>query len=116
AERPADALRRSVAGRRCARARANQRHGGHLGDLPTLQPLARIGKADYGSCVRAQLTYDLDGRRGDVSLPSVYTIGRSPTCDLVLDHLFVSNVHCTFILEPHGVALIDHESSNGTLV
>jgi hypothetical protein len=66
--------------------------------------------------MRAQLTFELGDRITKVSLPSAYTVGRDPSCDLVLDHRFVSNLHCTFMLEPHGVAVFDHESSNGTLV
>lgn len=66
--------------------------------------------------MRAVISFNLHGKLERVTLPSVYTVGRGPSCDLPIDHAFVSALHCTFFLEPHGVAVVDHESSNGTIV
>jgi hypothetical protein len=66
--------------------------------------------------VRAVIAFNLHGKLERVTLPAVYTVGRAPSCDLPIDHAFVSALHCTFFLEHHGVAVVDHESSNGTIV
>jgi hypothetical protein len=65
--------------------------------------------------VRAVIAFSLKGKLERVTLPPVFTVGRAPSSDLVIDHPFVSALHCTFFLEPKGVALVDHESSNGTI-
>lgn len=66
--------------------------------------------------LRPVLTFNLHGRLQRLTLPNVLTVGRSPDCDLVLDHAFVSAQHCSFLREPGGVAVVDHDSSNGTRV
>jgi len=44
------------------------------------------------------------------------TVGRSSSCDILLDDITVSRVHATFTLTDAGVALTDHGSLNGTYV
>lgn len=43
-------------------------------------------------------------------------IGRSPFCDIVLDHPSVSELHCQIERSAAGYTLIDQESTNGTLI
>lgn len=66
--------------------------------------------------LRPILTFNLHGRLQRLSLTSALTVGRSASCDLVLDHAFVSSRHCTFTREADGVCVLDHGSSNGTRV
>lgn len=66
--------------------------------------------------LRPILTFNLHGRLQRLSLANALTVGRSASCDLVLDHGFVSARHCTFTREPDGVSVVDHGSSNGTRV
>jgi len=45
-----------------------------------------------------------------------FHIGRSSGNDLVLDDTLASRKHAVLLLEPEGVVLVDHNSSNGTWV
>jgi pSer/pThr/pTyr-binding forkhead associated (FHA) protein len=46
-----------------------------------------------------------------------YKLGRSPECDLVLDHITISRFHAEFFIDPQtNVFLTDLQSSYGTFV
>ena len=54
-------------------------------------------------------TIRLDGRR--------WTVGKNPSCDLVVDDPFVSNQHCVLERKPQGVLVVrDTGSRNGTYI
>jgi transcriptional regulator with GAF, ATPase, and Fis domain len=46
----------------------------------------------------------------------VFTIGKSPDSDLVLDHETVSRAHCEIVRDPKGFLLRDKDSTNGTFL
>jgi pSer/pThr/pTyr-binding forkhead associated (FHA) protein len=47
----------------------------------------------------------------------IYKLGRSPECDLVLDHITISRLHAEFFIDPQSnVFLTDLQSSYGTFV
>jgi S-DNA-T family DNA segregation ATPase FtsK/SpoIIIE len=76
------------------------------------------GRADaLVACVTAE-TVLVPVRRKAESFWDQVTVGRAPTCDLVLDDPAVSSVHAHFELGAGGrtVGLVDLGSSNGTRV
>jgi pSer/pThr/pTyr-binding forkhead associated (FHA) protein len=56
----------------------------------------------------------LRGTPGIAAGGRIWTIGRSPQCDLVVDELGVSRHHCRLIQAEHGIFLEDLRSRNGT--
>jgi pSer/pThr/pTyr-binding forkhead associated (FHA) protein/thioredoxin reductase/ferredoxin len=44
------------------------------------------------------------------------TLGRAPSCDIVVDDAMISAVHVTFEKVPAGYVVSDQQSSNGTLI
>jgi pSer/pThr/pTyr-binding forkhead associated (FHA) protein/thioredoxin reductase/ferredoxin len=44
------------------------------------------------------------------------TIGRAPSCDVVVDDPMVSAIHCTFEEVPAGYIVTDQQSQNGTII
>ena len=69
---------------------------------------------------RLSLTLVLDGGGGAPARITVeefpFHIGRSSGNDLMLDDTLASRKHAVLLLEPEGVVLVDHNSSNGTWV
>ena len=47
---------------------------------------------------------------------SVLTIGRDPSCNLVLPHVSVSKCHAKIVREPSGYYLVDNNSTNGVII
>jgi thioredoxin reductase (NADPH) len=47
---------------------------------------------------------------------AIATVGRSPSCDIVVDDPMVSGVHATLEQVPAGYIVTDQQSSNGTLI
>lgn len=67
----------------------------------------------------AKIIVKFNGRvRGEVTLGKpVTTIGRTPTCDILIDNLAVSRHHADVIRQPDGHFCIqDRGSSNGTYI
>ena len=44
------------------------------------------------------------------------TIGRDPECSIFLDDITVSRLHATVVVDPSGISIEDHGSTNGTYV
>jgi pSer/pThr/pTyr-binding forkhead associated (FHA) protein len=42
------------------------------------------------------------------------TIGRSPSCSVVLEDSAISRKHCSVVYTPDGLSVTDHNSTNGT--
>jgi len=55
------------------------------------------------------------GRRHDLSGPEV-SIGRSTSCDILIDQAGVSRKHATILVDGRGVRIRDEGSRNGTFV
>ncbi|MCL2783511.1 MAG: FHA domain-containing protein [Propionibacteriaceae bacterium] len=55
------------------------------------------------------------GIRYELDKPST-TVGRSSSCDILLDDITVSRQHATFSINDDGVVITDHGSLNGTYV
>src|SRR5262249_560047 len=47
---------------------------------------------------------------------SLATLGRSPSCDVVLDDAMASGVHATLEMVPAGYIVSDQQSTNGTML
>jgi pSer/pThr/pTyr-binding forkhead associated (FHA) protein len=60
----------------------------------------------FGSDTQAERTLDRDELR----------IGRAADCDIVVDNLGVSRLHCTIVRDGNGWTLVDGGSNNGTFV
>ncbi len=58
----------------------------------------------------------VEGRRDVLIDRPVFSIGKAPTCDLVLDDQYVSSMHCEIVLGGRGVFIRDLGSKNGTRV
>ena len=56
----------------------------------------------------------LRGLHVDILGPTV--VGRSPSCDIVIDQGFVSGIHAQYTLQGPSLVLEDLQSTNGTLV
>ena len=56
----------------------------------------------------------LKGTPGSATVERIWTIGRSPQCDLVVDELGVSRHHCRLIQTEENILLEDLGSRNGT--
>lgn len=78
------------------------------GGAPAAAPVVRVGHF---------VSYDQEGaiRRVRIGAEGV-TVGREPTCDIVLPVPAVSRQHCRIALEGHSVVLTDLGSTNGTSV
>jgi pSer/pThr/pTyr-binding forkhead associated (FHA) protein len=56
----------------------------------------------------------LKGTPGAAAIERIWTIGRSPQCDVVVDESGVSRHHCRLIQADQGIFLEDLSSQNGT--
>ena len=76
-----------------------------------------LGSDGAAATVIALCERDSD-RRHDLELqPRKWVIGKSPSCDIVIDDPYVSNVHCVLERRPEGGLLLrDSCSKNGTIV
>lgn len=47
---------------------------------------------------------------------SIITIGRDKACDIILQHVCVSNIHAKIVKEENGYYIVDNKSTNGIIV
>lgn len=52
----------------------------------------------------------------DFTVPGIYTLGRDPVCDFVIDHASVTGKHAEVEYQPNFLQITDQNSTNGIRV